>query len=513
MAAPKVYLDRFSEIGDLALSVRRLISRSLFLLVALLVAALGYLAYTASPGLLCFAQIAAGSLIILLVWRKSGVGLPIVPIMGIQTLIAYGLPILNGNETVFTYSEVDLTHAGGEVLIFCGSLVAAWTVGLQIFALSSPLCYALQGFAEEKLGRLSRLGFQLIGAASSFEILTSLQLLDPLLAMLPSGAISLINVILSAVSACGFFLAAMLVGKGSLPAFQRVVFWTLFFIHCFISASAFLLSSTITIVFSVLIGLFWGGGRVPWRYLIVVLSLISFLNVGKFTMRERYWKTDTGADNIPTFALLEMPGYYAEWVDASLAALAPDDAGTKQLSPAEAKAKKGQSLSERINNLQNLLYVIDAMGNLHLQPLGGATYTLIPPLLVPRILWPDKPRTHEGQIMLNVHFGRQDLHSTMQTYIAWGLLAEGYGNFGPVAGAIFIGACLGFFFAWVEKYSARKLLLSMEGFLCFTLFLGMANSFEMVASVLVTSIFQAFIPIVLASKPFTEHVVPRRPDA
>jgi uncharacterized membrane-anchored protein len=76
-----------------------------------------------------------------------------------------------------------------------------------------------------------------------------------------------------------------------------------------------------------------------------------------------------------------------------------------------------------------------------------------------------------------------------------------------------VGACIGVFFAWIEKLVAHKLLLSIEGFLSFTLFLGMANSFEMVASVLITSIFQSLFPVILASMPFVEWVTPRRSSA
>jgi hypothetical protein len=169
-------------------------------------------------------------------------------------------------------------------------------------------------------------------------------------------------------------------------------------------------------------------------------------------------------------------------------------------------ADSGQSLLQRINNLQNLLYIIDVMHKSRLEPLHGATYALIPPLLIPRVIYgPNKPRSHEGQVLLNVYFGRQALESTYATYVAWGLIAEAYGNFGPIAGSLILGIALGLSFAWIEKYVARKLVLSTEGFVSFTLLLGMANSFEMVASVLVTSLFQACIPIILASMPFVQR--------
>jgi hypothetical protein len=499
--------DRYAQISVLAASARNLIERGTWPMLLLLGGAEALLVFKSHPGAAAFALIALSSLIVLGAWKGAGKGLPIVPMLALQTLIAYGLPIINNNETILLYKEEAITAAGFEILIFSLSLAGFWRLGMQVIATAPATCYALQGFEEEGTGQLSRIGLTLIGSAASFELLQSVQLLDPLLSILPSGAISIINVLLSAVGACGFFLVGMLVGRGSSSSSLRLMFWVCLGLHCFISASAFLLSSTITIVFSALIGLFWGSGRVPWRVITTIFVVLSFFNLGKFTMRERYWHPGE-SDPIPQFALSEMPGHYVEWIEASIDTLSTQD--TRRNDSAD-KARKSQSLSERINNLQNLLYVIDAVGPGRIAPLGGATYILIPPLLVPRIIWPDKPRTHEGQVMLNVHFGRQDLNSTFSTYVAWGLQAEAYGNFGPVAGSIFIGACLGLFFAWVEQMTTRKILLSLEGFLSFTLFLGMANSFEMVASVLVTSIFQAFIPIVFACMPFVRRVTPTPP--
>jgi hypothetical protein len=149
----------------------------------------------------------------------------------------------------------------------------------------------------------------------------------------------------------------------------------------------------------------------------------------------------------------------------------------------------------------------------HVSPLGGSTYWIIPALLTPRIIWPEKPRTHEGQVMLNVHYGRQTEEETQTTYIAWGLLPEAYGNFGPIFGAVFLGCVLGFFCAWVESFTAFKPLLSVEGMCAFGFLVGIATSFEMVASVLVTSQFQAVVTTFMACLPFLRRMrVGSRPE-
>jgi hypothetical protein len=127
-------------------------------------------------------------------------------------------------------------------------------------------------------------------------------------------------------------------------------------------------------------------------------------------------------------------------------------------------------------------------------------------------LWPDKPRAHEGQVQLNVHFGRQDLKSTFTTYVAWGLLPEAYGNFGSIWGGVILGLSLGLFFAWAEVVTAMKPLLSLEGLITFALFMELTVSFEMVASVLVTALFQSGVIIALACIPFVYNTWVIRPD-
>jgi hypothetical protein len=226
-------------------------------------------------------------------------------------------------------------------------------------------------------------------------------------------------------------------------------------------------------------------------------------------MRERYWENADSPGSKVT--MVQLPAIFLEWIGASYDAILENRTGSGATSnDANPEANKNQTLLDRIDNLQNLLFVIDAVKTDHVKPLEGATYTLIPPLLVPRVLWPDKPRAHEGQVLLNVHYGRQDLNDTLTTYIAWGLLPEAYGNFGPIFGSVYLGAFLGLLFAWIENLSARKPVVSMEGFLALNLLMSLMNSFEMVASVLVTSTFQSMVIVVAASLPFVHRTVSQR---
>jgi len=464
-----------------------------------------YLSLSGQPGAKALAFIGFGSLAALVIWKSKAIGLPLMPMMAIQSLIIYGMPIVAAHENIGRFPADFVVEAGMEVLIFNLTMAVTWWVGMNLFRPSRPVSFVLQEFNKSGASALGRLGFIMLGTATLFEIFQGLNLLGALYQVMPSGSDSILQTLVSVASACGLFLISMIIGGKEATSLQTYSFVGLLIVNTLIAADGFLLAAPAGNLITVAIGLFWGGGRIPYRYLSVAILSLSFLNIGKTTMRDRYWgNEDRPAINI---TIEKLPGIFAEWSEASYNAIVENNTESEHGLVESNPVARNQTLLDRIDNLQNLLFVIDAIESDHIKPLYGATYALIPPLLVPRVFWPNKPRSHEGQILLNVHFGRQDLSSTLVTYIAWGLLPEAYGNFGPIAGSITLGVFLGLGFAWIENFTARKLVVSMEGFLALCLLLSLMNSFEMVASVLVTSTFQSMVVIVAASYPFVRRTV------
>ncbi len=499
-------LDRYAEIGALSVMAKKAVKRLLLPSAVAIVLEVMYLIYAGLPGAKAFALIGIGTCAALAIWNSKSIGLPLMPVMAIQSMAIYGIPIVAAHENIKGYPADFVLRAGVEVLIFNLSMAIAWWLGMNLFHPSRPVSYALREFNKSGAAGLSRLGFSMLGAASLFEILQGLYLLDALYKVLPSGADSIVTTLVSVASACGLFLISMIIGGGEATPTQKISFAALLLVNSMIAAGGFLLAAPAANLITVAIGLFWGSGRIPWRYLTVALLALSFLNIGKTTMRNRYW----GNEDKPAIAVTidKLPAVFAEWSEASYNAIVENNAAPAPGIDGNGETPaRNQTLLDRIDNLQNLLFVIDSIETEHVKPLHGETYSLIPPLLVPRVFWPNKPRSHEGQILLNVHFGRQDLDATFVTYIAWGLLPEAYGNFGPIAGSLTLGLFLGLAFSWVENFTARKLVVSMEGFLALCLLLSVLNSFEMVASVLVTSTFQSMVIIVAASYPFVHRTV------
>jgi hypothetical protein len=294
-----------------------------------------------------------------------------------------------------------------------------------------------------------------------------------------------------AVASLGALLGGMTVARRPFTA-GAILFWALFTGLFFLLTSGILLSGANALVIACAVGLGFGLRRIPWGFLVTAFLLVGFLNQGKFVMRDRYWNEDSDSVQL---SLGGLPQFYEEWFQASSGMLINNfDADT---APVHFEEKEGESLVDRLDNFQNLTYIVNLLESGNVQTLHGKTYTIIPGLLIPRFLWPDKPRTHEGQIMLNLNFGRQaSEEATFKTYVAWGLLPEAVGNFGCIWGAILLGLVAGFASGWLEAWSGRKRLLSVEGLVATSLLVQVGVSYEMVASVFVTSTFQMLVAVI-----------------
>lgn len=505
-------LDRYTQISELGGTMHVFLRRGIFF-IATIVAILTIRLYLQdAPGWLGLFYIGIGACIALKVWQSFGIGLPLLPMVAIQHLAVYGLPLYNRDETTASYAESFLNQAGLEILVFLVSTTIAWRFGMQVFFPSKPYAYALRMFIVDGNSTLRKVGMGLVGGVTGYQILDALQLTEIIFSLLPNGSYSILSAAINSSGMAGYFLLSMWVGTGQTKGGAKLLLWGSFALNGVLLSSGFLLSSTTNYVAAIVLGSFWGSGRLPVKFLTITVALLSFFHVGKFEMRERYWEKEGGGQHI--FHLSEIPVHYAEWAESSyrlITTAGNSDSGFQTDELTTTKQKKNQSMIGRVNNLQNLLYAIRSVEVQRIPTLDGATYILIPPLLIPRIFWPEKPRTHEGQIMLNVHFGRQSMLDTFSTYVAWGLVPEAYGNFGAIWGSVILGAALGFLFAWLETATARKPLLSMEGLVTFAVFIGLAVSFEMVASVLITSIFQSVLTIIMACSPFVDRRLVVRP--
>ena len=184
-----------------------------------------------------------------------------------------------------------------------------------------------------------------------------------------------------------------------------------------------------------LVGYVLGAKRIPVKTLVCAFLLVFVLHAGKGEMREKLWVE--GAQN-DAGLVSDAPGRLLEWVKA----------GTEVL----ASGQESASIVERASLMQMLLRAQ------YIEPdpvlfLEGQTYALIPGLLVPRVLNPDKPASQAGMDLLNIRYGVLTREDVQSTAVGWGLMSEAYANFGMggvlVCGLIF-GLFVGFVTAWAS---------------------------------------------------------------
>jgi hypothetical protein len=249
------------------------------------------------------------------------------------------------------------------------------------------------------------------------------------------------------------------------------------------SIASMLLSSIQATLFAALVGLWLGRSKVAFPLTLATLVLIAFMHAGKAEIREVYWNENPSL-RPNAFVII------SEWWDASVSSF-------QDLKELDEDARKGNLFTDRLNNLQNLLFIEQELSE-DAPLLNGGSLTIIPQVLLPRVFNPDKVRSQEGQALLNIHFGRQEsVGATEDTYIAWGFLAEGVGNFGSFIGPVVMGLCTGFLIRVTENVGRGQLILSCPGLLSLALMVFWITTYEMAASTFFASAFQLTFMVLL----------------
>ena len=90
---------------------------------------------------------------------------------------------------------------------------------------------------------------------------------------------------------------------------------------------------------------------------------------------------------------------------------------------------KVSSAAQRAS-LIHLMVQIQTMTPSQVPYLGGATYSFIPSLLIPRILSPGKAWAHTGNMILALQYGILDEVGIFKTSVGFDPVIEAYANFG-----------------------------------------------------------------------------------
>jgi len=437
----------------------------------------GYLAYATyvalhgnPSGALAGSIVVFFSLLPAILWAARGAGdFPIFPLYAFTFSYTFGLQMMN-NRQIVAITPPDLFWT--TCLAIGGFLVIATLTWLAVTRkpVTPPRVVMVVGGTRAEPVLLGCLvlatAFHVSGAAGWLGWL---------------GAFgTIVRAFMFCLGTLSIFILSYEIGKGRVSRGRRILFFSLLTVSMIALSTGLLLVQAMGTGLLALASFIFASHRVPWKTVIGFILLISILHYGKYSMREKYW----GDDGIggPSFQPWQYPALMTEWFGAGL---------NYYLQPGEAREQEHTNLLERSGLLHLFLFVQDQTERRPL--MMGQTYSVLPSLLMPRILAPDRAGAHESTTLLNIYFGLQSREDTQNTTIGWGLFNEAYANFG-YAGLAGLAVILGGFFGWIARLSKGCPVNSYQGLLAVVV-MNTAYQSEYSSGVFVTVLFQSVVAL------------------
>ena len=401
-------------------------------------------------------------------WIATGAkGIPIMPAIAAMHFIYFGVPILRDNIRQMGFGPSEILGAAATVSLFLIVATVTWSFLLIVGVRRSNL--VVRGIISDVgLKRFMFLGL-LLGISYYIAVFSGLlSWLGPSFGFVRSIALT------SSTVACFVFGSAR--AKGLLRGRDWVLAIGSVTTLVILSAGSLYLVGAVTLSLAAAFGYVITSKRVPWALFAAAAVTIVILHAGKDSMRTKYWLPNTTAsmDITP----LQIPGLMKEWVETGLTAIASDD--------------QYDSVIDRAS-LLSLLMRAQRLAPDYVPFLEGRSYAVLPEMLVPRFVNENKITSQTSMNMLNVHFGFQTVEGTTRTAVGWGLIAEGYGNFGylgVIGVAIVVGAIAGLF----ERLSDGAPLMSLPALTAVAAMMNFINM-EGDAAGILTSLFQSLAAI------------------
>lgn len=414
--------------------------------------------------------IAVASLLPAYLWVSGRAkGLPIFPIYALTHLWTYASPLVIDDPVVTEYPPGMRLVAGA---ITAGFLLLGTGVWFQ-FVRSTPASPAALRVMDGKKAE----PYLLAGFAAS--VVFSIAFVSGWAADVDGGLFALVRGVIISINNIATFTLAYRWGTEEMSKKRIGLFLLLLALQVVSNAATLLLIGALSGLLLVVIAFSLGRRKIPLLPLAVLVLIVVPLHYGKAEMRSKYW----GSEGVTSVKPWEYPDLFVEWAGYSWEHLTGNsDAGEGD----------PQSIAQRAGLVQLLLKAQDATAR-DVPFMSGATYAIIPRLLIPRFLDPNKPASHEGTYLLNIHFGLQTREDTYTTTIGWGLLNEAYANFGlwGVGGLAVVLGCL---YGLVTRWSMNCPVLSGR-YLFAILLISIAYQTEFSASVFVTALFQSTVPL------------------
>lgn len=404
-------------------------------------------------------------------------GIPVFPILMLQYVWSYALPLTNNHYRAVEYSVEQRVSAGVIVIFF---LLLATCVWFRYAKARSKSLIVYKGFPESKQTTNLLLCFLLLSVVFNASIIGGW-------ISTASELFSVFRILISALSALSVYILAYQLGKRKLRKFQARSFIVLISGFTLVAIASLFLVVAASVFFIATFGFIIGRRNFPVVLISFFIALFAFLHLGKADMRAEYWHENSHK----TLQPWEYPAFFQKWTDRSFEQLSfsTDDSSVV--------SSDHESFFERASMVQMLL-LVQSKTPAQVPYLHGRTYAVIPQLLVPRILNPEKVSVHIATHMLSVYYGLQKPNRVTNT-ITWGLLPESYANFG-LWGCGGLAIILGSVYGLIARWSIDAPIFSFPSFLSITM-LSIGIQTEASAGVWISTLWQSVI-VLLAIRTF-----------
>jgi hypothetical protein len=407
----------------------------LFWMAAAVIVAAG----TFSQDYLSYLCIALPVMVPMLLWLRAGsLGMPLLPIICGILFTYYAVPIMR--HEIRSYDTDEIFQAASTVAAF----IVAATLTSWPFYLRMPRRPPDYGRIFVSDHHFLLLMYGGIGGGIVYHVALISGALDWL-----GGFTGLVRAIVLTLASIACYLlgyarasrllcgAEWMLALGGLLLLDILAWASLLLVGGLMYSAAALLGYIIT------------AKRVPWLTLGITFAAVAVLQAGKYDIREKYWSAEGGS--VTQLSVVEIPGMITDWVSTGLDKLWSDN------------DQETIDIFERASLLHMVLLVQHETPDF-VPYLDGETYALLPSMALPRFVDEDKIISQAGLNLLSLRYGLQTPESVQSTTIGWGLVAEGYANFG-LWGVIAVGGVLGVICGALTRLSAGASANSLPMFL------------------------------------------------
>lgn len=405
------------------------------------------------------------------VWaRRDVLGMPIMPAFGMVTLVYYGLPFVTNHPGLLDYDFSEKWFAASTVATVIVLMTIVWSA---IARSAGPRTREIRTLLPEKGAVGILIGCLVAGISFQSDLIFYL-------ISTSSEVVGVVRAILLTLGLVSIFSLSYLLGAGALSGTPRYFFLACAVVFISYEAVSLYLISAAQYSFAAALGYFLGSGRVPWRLLASVLSLLVVLQAGKGDMRLKY--SEGGEAEFAPANAIEL---IKDWLSTGVRNL---------LVPKPVSDEDPVPLIQRAS-LMHILLKTQTEAPDKVSYLNGSTYLQIPLLVVPRVIWPDRPNTSETLVQLNEHYGLLTREDAERTSIGWGMIAEANANFG-FPGCVGLALVLGTLLGLAQREFGRFPVLSARGVAGLLILTTLTNVEASMAQFL-TILAQSFFPLIL----------------